>query len=93
VVPQNASAVTVASAGRAEHAVAVAGSDIPSLSTILAKLPEGTAFLGSGLQTGIAGVGGALPPVPPKFGKKWVPQPGDEIPSDPNAYFPMIGFK
>jgi hypothetical protein len=87
-VPQNASAVTVSSATQAERAIVT--SEVPTLSSVLEKLPEGKGYLGSGLQTGS---GSGLPPLPPKIGKKWVPMPGDEIPSDPHAYFPMIGYK
>ena len=47
--------------------------------------------MGGGLQT--ASGGSSLPPLPPKIGAKWAPVPGDEIPSDPHAYFPMIGYR
>jgi len=85
--PQNASAISPS----AENApVAVAASEVPALSTVLEHLPVGKAFIGGGLQT--ASEGSALPPLPPKIGAKWKPRPGQEIPSDPNAYFPMIGY-
>ena len=86
-VPQNSSAI----APSAEQApTAVAASEVPSLSTVLQKLPEGKAFSGGGLQT--ASQAGFLPPTPPKIGAKWKPRLGDEIPSDPHAYFPMVGY-
>jgi len=65
-------------------------SSVPSLASVINKLPAGQSFMGAGIQTG-AGNGSGLPPTPP--GKRWVPQPGGEIPSAKDAYFPMIGYK
>ena len=88
--PRNSSAVTPSEAGDSTNNV-VAKSDAPSLESVIAKLPEGKAFTGSGIQTGSGS--NTLPPTPPKLGAKWVPVPGDEIPSAPYAYFPMVGWR
>ncbi|WVW82413.1 hypothetical protein I302_104422 [Kwoniella bestiolae CBS 10118] len=67
---------------------AVVTSSVPSLTSVLEKLPQGKAFTGSGIKTASSG---GLPPSPP--GAKWKPQRGDEIPHGEHAYFPMIGYK
>jgi len=85
-VPTNSSAL----APTAELPETGVVASVPSLASVLSKLPEGQSFLGAGIQTG-QGSGSKLPPTPP--GKRWVPQPGDEIPSAKDAYFPMIGYK
>ncbi|ORX36027.1 hypothetical protein BD324DRAFT_629902 [Kockovaella imperatae] len=86
--PRNASAISPQSADSTGNIVPTSAP--PSLDTVIAKLPEGKAFIGSGIQTG---QGSGLPPTPPKLGPKWIPQPGEEIPRAPYAYFPMVGYK
>jgi hypothetical protein len=87
-VPKNASAI----AGHPDEAqTAVAATSVQALSEIINQLPAGKAFIGGGLQT--ASEGSALPPLPPRIGAKWAPVAGDEIPQDPDAYFPMLGYK
>ncbi|KAK4689728.1 hypothetical protein P7C73_g371, partial [Tremellales sp. Uapishka_1] len=72
---------------------AVAKASVPSLASVLEKLPAGQAFLGSGIQTGVSGESTGLPPAPPaKLGGKWVPKQGGEIPHDKDAYWPMVGY-
>ncbi|WVQ85238.1 hypothetical protein IAT38_007403 [Cryptococcus sp. DSM 104549] len=62
---------------------------VPSLTSVLDKMPAGTAFYGGGLKTGEAG-GAKLPPSPPsKLGGKWVPKDGAGVPTAEFAYFPM----
>ncbi|GFZ43610.1 hypothetical protein JCM24511_01330 [Saitozyma sp. JCM 24511] len=89
-VPENSSSIAPSTASPDEAVSVVAASDVPSLATVLEKLPAGKAFLGGGIQT--AQVGQGLPPTPPTVGAKWVPRPGQEIPSNPDAYFPMVGY-
>ncbi|WOO85244.1 NADH-ubiquinone oxidoreductase 21 subunit [Vanrija pseudolonga] len=61
------------------------------LTAVLAKLPEGTAFVAAGIQTGSAT---GLPPTPPslKDNGKWEPKAGAYIPRAPYQYFPMVGY-
>ncbi|EIW72591.1 hypothetical protein TREMEDRAFT_41844 [Tremella mesenterica DSM 1558] len=83
--PENASAIAPSSE---QPTTAVAATPVPSLSEVLTKLPK--AYVGAGLQTG---AGEGLPPVPPpNTAGKWIPKAGGEIPHDPHAYFPMIGY-
>ncbi|KAK8866032.1 hypothetical protein IAR55_001183 [Kwoniella newhampshirensis] len=64
-------------------------SSVPSLSSVLEKLPAGKAFLGAGIRT--ASIGNGLPPAPPSpVTGKWVPKQGAEVPHDKDAYFPML---
>ncbi|OCF38662.1 hypothetical protein I317_07560 [Kwoniella heveanensis CBS 569] len=72
-------------------------SSVPSLTSVLEKLPQGKAFTGSGINTASGSASASanvLPPLPPasKLGGKWVPKKGDEIPHGEHAYFPMIGY-
>ena len=91
-VPTNSSSIAPsASLDGAKRAIAA--TTVPSLSSILAKIPTGQGFVGAGLQTGTGEGVGAMPPSPPGFGKRWVPLAGDDIPRDEHAYFPMIGYK
>lgn len=88
--PQNSSAIAPSSdSSAAEITVAT---DAPALVSVLEKLPAGKAFIGGGIETATATAAGGLPPLPPKIGKKWVPQPGGEIPHAPDAYWPLIGY-
>ncbi|KAL1410411.1 hypothetical protein Q8F55_004422 [Vanrija albida] len=61
------------------------------LTAVLAKLPEGTAFVAAGIETGAAK---GLPPAPPSLNTsgKWQPKEGDYIPRAPHQYFPMVGY-
>lgn len=61
------------------------------LTAVLAKLPEGTAFVAAGIQTGSAK---GLPPTPPSLNDngKWEPKAGQYIPRAPYQYFPMVGY-
>ncbi|WWD17769.1 hypothetical protein CI109_102210 [Kwoniella shandongensis] len=64
-------------------------SSVPSLSSVLEKLPAGKAFVGAGIKTASGGDG--LPPAPPSpVTGKWVPKQGAEVPHDKDAYFPMF---
>nr|XP_019014814.1 uncharacterized protein I206_00900 [Kwoniella pini CBS 10737]OCF53595.1 hypothetical protein I206_00900 [Kwoniella pini CBS 10737] len=78
------------SSDSADQTKSIVTSSVPSLSSVLEKLPQGKAFTGSGIKTA-SGTGNGLPPSPP--GAKWKPQRGDEIPHGEYAYFPMIGYK
>ncbi|WVR05968.1 hypothetical protein IAU60_002996 [Kwoniella sp. DSM 27419] len=82
------------SSDSADQTEAIVTSSIPSLTSVLDKLPQGKAFTGSGINTASA-TGTGLPPAPPasKLGGKWVPQTGDDIPHSEHSYFPMIGYK
>ncbi|WVQ97372.1 hypothetical protein IAU59_004484 [Kwoniella sp. CBS 9459] len=77
-----------------DQTIVASTTSVPSLSSVLEKLPQGKAFTGSGINTASASVDSALPPLPPssKLGGKWVPQKGEEIPHGEHAYFPMIGY-
>lgn len=64
-------------------------STLPSLVTVLKSVPN--AFSG-GIE--VASSEHGLPPKPPSFGgKKWRPVPGEEVPHDENAYWPMVMVK
>lgn len=88
--PSNTSSNTPMDPSASQTGIVKADS-VPALSEVLNKLPSGQAFVGGGLTTGQGN--GSLPPLPPRIGAKWVPQPGEDIPSAPDAYFPMIGYK
>lgn len=84
--PTNSSAITATS----DLPEAGLVPSVPSLSSVLEKLPQGQSYDAAGIQTASAGTQGKLPPTPP--GKRWVPQPGEHIPHAKDAYFPMIGY-
>ncbi|WWD09510.1 hypothetical protein V865_007635 [Kwoniella europaea PYCC6329] len=88
-VRPDSSAISPSSDSSAQQQ-SIVTSSVPSLSSVLEKLPQGKAFTGSGIKTATASTS-ALPPTPP--GAKWKPQRGDEIPHGEHAYFPMIGYK
>ena len=90
-VPTNSSSIAPSASGGAERVIAA--TTVPSLSSILEKIPTGQGFVGAGLHTGTGEGAGAMPPRPPGFGKRWVPMAGEDIPKDEHAYFPMIGYK
>ncbi|WWC86364.1 uncharacterized protein L201_001239 [Kwoniella dendrophila CBS 6074] len=87
-VRSDASAISPSS-DSSDRNESIVASSVPSLSSVLEKLPQGKAFTGSGIKTGSGS--NALPPTPP--GQKWKPQKGDEIPHSEFAYFPMVGYK
>ncbi|ORY33695.1 hypothetical protein BCR39DRAFT_518618 [Naematelia encephala] len=87
-VPADSSSIAPNAEGSEQ---AIVTSSVPSLASVLEKLPVGQAFVGAGLDTGKAQAG-ALPPAPPGLGKKWIPKAGEDIPHDPDAYFPMVGY-
>jgi hypothetical protein len=91
--PTNSSAITPSSNPGDDATQIITTSAVPSLSSLLEKMPAGQAFVGGGVETGMNAIGGGLPPAPPnKVGGKWVPRHGGDIPHDPEAYFPMIGY-
>ena len=90
-VSKNSSAVAPA-ADSGETVVAT--TEVPAFTSVLEKLPAGKSFVGAGLQTASPTATGvsALPPLPPRIGKKWKARAGEAIPHDEFAYFPVSNY-